>query len=105
MLRLASMTQTGPLTQYTPLVPNQNHCRMRSASNTVTSTHPTCTPLRFGFTLSWSGCQVNKLEITADKQFLAAAGNPSIKIFEVSPHLNPDSAQEAWPACILCTAE
>ena len=27
--------------------------------------------------------QVNKLEITSDKQFLAAAGNPSIKIFEV----------------------
>ena len=27
---------------------------------------------------------MNKLEITADKQFLAAAGNPSIKIFEVN---------------------
>lgn len=28
--------------------------------------------------------QVNKLEITADKQLLAAAGNPAVKIFEVA---------------------
>lgn len=28
--------------------------------------------------------QVNKLEITADKQLLAAAGNPSVKIYEVN---------------------
>lgn len=28
--------------------------------------------------------QVNKLEITADKQYIAAAGNPHIKLFEVN---------------------
>ena len=39
--------------------------------------------------------QVNKLEITADKQFLAAAGNPSIKIFEVnSPNSQPLQAYD-----------
>lgn len=31
-----------------------------------------------------SSQQVNKLEITADKQLLAAAGNPHIRIFEVN---------------------
>lgn len=34
--------------------------------------------------------QVNKLEITADKQLLAAAGNPSVKIYEV----NSSNAQQ-----------
>lgn len=32
--------------------------------------------------------QVNKLEITADKQLLAAAGNPHIRIYEVNSN-NP----------------
>ena len=32
--------------------------------------------------------QVNKLEITADKQLLAAAGNPQIRLFEVNSN-NP----------------
>ena len=32
--------------------------------------------------------QVNKLEITADKQFLAAAGNPQVRLFEVNSN-NP----------------
>ena len=34
-------------------------------------------------TLQYADSQVNKLEITADKQLLAAAGNPHIRIFEV----------------------
>ena len=33
---------------------------------------------------SYRSLQVNKLEITADKQLLAAAGNPAVKIFEVA---------------------
>lgn len=28
--------------------------------------------------------QINKLEITYDKQFIAAAGNPHVKLFEVN---------------------
>lgn len=35
-------------------------------------------------TLQFQDSQVNKLEITADKQLLAAAGNPSVKIYEVN---------------------
>ena len=34
------------------------------------------------------GAQVNKLEITTDKQLLAAAGNPQIRLFEVNSN-NP----------------
>ena len=34
------------------------------------------------------GQQVNKLEITPDKQYLAAAGNPHIRLFEVTTN-NP----------------
>lgn len=32
----------------------------------------------------WCAQQVNKIEVTADKHFLAAAGNPHIKLFEVN---------------------
>eukprot|EP00884_Botryococcus_braunii_P022530 jgi/Botrbrau1/8961/Bobra.0148s0073.1 len=39
-------------------------------------------------TLQYPDSQVNKLEITADKQMLAAAGNPLIKCFEVNSN-NP----------------
>ena len=35
-------------------------------------------------TLQHQDSQVNKLEISPDKQILAAAGNPTIKIFEVN---------------------
>lgn len=35
-------------------------------------------------TLQAGDSQVNKLEITADKQYLAAAGNPAIRLFEVN---------------------
>ena len=35
---------------------------------------------------------MNKLEITTDKQWLAAAGNPHIKLYEVSSH-NPQPTQ------------
>ena len=34
-------------------------------------------------TLQYADSQVNKLEITPDKQYLAAAGNPHIRLFEV----------------------
>jgi G protein beta subunit-like protein len=34
--------------------------------------------------LQYADSQVNKLEITPDKQFLAAAGNPAIRLFEVA---------------------
>lgn len=36
--------------------------------------------------------QVNRLEITPDKQYLAAAGNPHIKLFEVN-------SNRAEPVC------
>jgi len=36
-------------------------------------------------TLQYPDSQINKLEITYDKQFIAAAGNPHIKLFEVQP--------------------
>lgn len=35
-------------------------------------------------TLQYADSQVNKLEISPDKQYLAAAGNPAIRLFEVS---------------------
>ena len=35
-------------------------------------------------TLQYADSQVNKLEITPDKQYLAAAGNPHIRLFEVN---------------------
>mmetsp|Transcript_32623 Transcript_32623/g.45270 ORF Transcript_32623/g.45270 Transcript_32623/m.45270 type:complete len:316 (+) Transcript_32623:173-1120(+) len=39
-------------------------------------------------TLQYADSQVNKLEITPDKQYLAAAGNPHIRLFEVATN-NP----------------
>lgn len=39
-------------------------------------------------TLQYADSQVNKLEITPDKQYLAAAGNPHIRLFEVTTN-NP----------------
>lgn len=39
-------------------------------------------------TLQYADSQVNKLEITPDKQYLAAAGNPHIRLFEVNTN-NP----------------
>ena len=35
-------------------------------------------------TLQYADSQVNKLEITPDKRYLAAAGNPHIRLFEVT---------------------
>jgi len=35
-------------------------------------------------TLQYSDSQVNRLEVTPDKQFIAAAGNPHIRLFEVN---------------------
>jgi WD40 repeat protein len=35
-------------------------------------------------TLQYAESQINKLEITYDKQFIAAAGNPHIRLFEVN---------------------
>ena len=39
-------------------------------------------------TLQYTDSQVNRLEITQDKQLLAAAGNPHIRVFEVNSN-NP----------------
>ena len=36
--------------------------------------------------------QVNKLEITADKQYLAAVGNPHVRLYEVNSN-NPQPVQ------------
>jgi hypothetical protein len=41
---------------------------------------------------------VNKLEISPDKQFIAAAGNPHIRFFEVNTH-NPN------PVCYIIQKE
>ncbi|KAL0043527.1 hypothetical protein WJX79_007441 [Trebouxia sp. C0005] len=41
-------------------------------------------------TLQYAESQVNKLEITSNKQFLAAAGNPQIRLFEVNSN-NPQA--------------
>ena len=35
-------------------------------------------------TLQYADSQVNKLEITPDKRYLAAAGNPHVRLFEVN---------------------
>eukprot|EP00744_Colponema_vietnamica_P007153 GILI01010327.1.p1 GENE.GILI01010327.1~~GILI01010327.1.p1 ORF type:complete len:307 (-),score=43.26 GILI01010327.1:56-976(-) len=40
-------------------------------------------------TLQYPESQVNRLEITPDKQFLAAAGNPHIRLFEINSN-NPN---------------
>ncbi len=41
--------------------------------------------------------QVNKLEITPDKQYLAAAGNPLIRLFDVnSSHPHPVCILSVW---------
>ncbi|KAG6541382.1 hypothetical protein Mapa_017251 [Marchantia paleacea] len=47
-------------------------------------------------TLQYTDSQVNRLEITPDKQYLAAAGNPHIRLFEINsnqptPVLNYDT--------------
>jgi len=39
-----------------------------------------------------AGVQVNKLEITADKQYLAAVGNPHVRLYEVNSN-NPQPIQ------------
>jgi G protein beta subunit-like protein len=36
--------------------------------------------------------QVNKIEITPDKQFIAAAGNPVIRLYEISSSSSPSPA-------------
>ena len=41
-------------------------------------------------TLQFAESQVNKLEITSNKQFLEAAGNPQIRLFEVNSN-NPQA--------------
>eukprot|EP01116_Phalansterium_solitarium_P008814 TRINITY_DN22779_c0_g1_i1.p1 TRINITY_DN22779_c0_g1~~TRINITY_DN22779_c0_g1_i1.p1 ORF type:complete len:316 (+),score=107.90 TRINITY_DN22779_c0_g1_i1:98-1045(+) len=35
-------------------------------------------------TINYDGSQVNRLEITPDKQYIAAAGNPHVRLFEVN---------------------
>ena len=35
-------------------------------------------------TLQYADSQVNKLEITPDKQYIAAAGNPQVRLYEVN---------------------
>eukprot|EP01104_Vermistella_antarctica_P013017 TRINITY_DN3870_c0_g1_i1.p1 TRINITY_DN3870_c0_g1~~TRINITY_DN3870_c0_g1_i1.p1 ORF type:complete len:307 (+),score=48.34 TRINITY_DN3870_c0_g1_i1:210-1130(+) len=39
-------------------------------------------------TISYPDSQVNKLEITPDKQYIAAAGNPHVRLFEVNTNNN-----------------
>eukprot|EP00742_Colponemidia_sp_Colp-10_P003715 GILJ01003954.1.p1 GENE.GILJ01003954.1~~GILJ01003954.1.p1 ORF type:complete len:308 (+),score=27.83 GILJ01003954.1:51-974(+) len=41
-------------------------------------------------TLQYAESQVNKLEISPDKQYLAAAGNPHIRLFEINSN-NPNA--------------
>jgi len=43
-------------------------------------------------TLQYPDSQVNKLEITADKQYLAAVGNPHVRLYEVNSN-NPQPIQ------------
>jgi G protein beta subunit-like protein len=40
-------------------------------------------------TINYADSQVNKLEITPDKQYIAAAGNPSVRFYEVNTN-NPN---------------
>lgn len=48
-------------------------------------------------TLQYTDSQVNKLEITPDKQYLAAAGNPLIRLFDVnSSHPHPVCILSVW---------
>ena len=49
-------------------------------------------------TLQHQDSQVNKLEISPDKQILAAAGNPTIKIFEVNASNPSPPPPEAPPS-------
>ncbi|CAL6398434.1 unnamed protein product [Bathycoccus prasinos] len=50
-------------------------------------------------TLQHQDSQVNKLEISPDKQILAAAGNPTIKIFEVYMYSGSDDGTvKLWDA-------
>lgn len=37
--------------------------------------------------------QVNKIEVTSDKQFLAAGGNPHIKLFEINSNQSQPVSQ------------
>ena len=41
--------------------------------------------------LHFADSQVNALEITADKQYLAAAGNPQIRLFEINNSSNQNA--------------
>jgi len=40
-------------------------------------------------TIQYADSQINKLEITPDKQYIAAAGNPHVRLFEVNTN-NPN---------------
>jgi len=40
-------------------------------------------------TIHYNDSQVNRLEITTDKQYIAAAGNPNIRLFEINSN-NPN---------------
>jgi G protein beta subunit-like protein len=52
-------------------------------------------------TLRFPGSQVNCLEITPDKQFLAAAGNPLIRLYEInSTNHNPALSCEGHTASV-----
>jgi target of rapamycin complex subunit LST8 len=42
--------------------------------------------------IKFADSQVNRLEITPDKQFIAAAGNPHVRLYEIQ---NTDNAQQA----------
>lgn len=45
---------------------------------------PACVRSRARRTLQYADSQVNKLEITAEKQYIAAAGNSQIRLFDVN---------------------
>jgi len=43
--------------------------------------------------IRFADSQVNRLEITPDKQFIAAAGNPAIRLYEIEPSSNHPQQQ------------
>ncbi len=66
---LAALPPPLPL----PLTPSFSHPRFWEATSGICYR-----------TLQYADSQVNKLEITADKTLIAAAGNPHIRLFEVN---------------------
>lgn len=43
---------------------------------------------------------MNCLQITPDKQFIAAAGNPHVRLFEVGGNANPNPVSERVRVCV-----